>query len=314
MINNPANYEEIKDYWLLEPVGGLGEAFVAACLMKTFKAEKGGKVLFLTTSQSKYDLLKTFKDIDELFLLNPYTDAPVLQELINNNKIIDINIYKEDSYLATDMIDRTEHCLGLEGDSYLTKPVISKEDKTIAKDAFEKLGLQQGKTIFLSPYANSCNFRVITERFWSKLADELIKRGFEVVFNVDENSYANYKKVYLPINQIIPFADLCTHVLSFRSGLIDVIAGTTTAKLMVLYAGNNQQFSVAFTNEDLINITKKFYKYDDNIGLAENFLNMELINTIAKGSDIEQIIFDGDEENLLNYIIELCLNSKKTNT
>lgn len=306
-MDNNMDYSDIRDYWLLEPVGGLGEAFVAAGLMKAFKEKCGGKVVFITTSQSKYDLLKTFKDIDKLILFNISTDASALQDLIKSNKIIDINLYKEDSYLATDMIDRTKHCLGIEGDVELTKPIINNEDESVAKDVFEKLSLKKGRTIFLSPYANSCNFKVLSENFWTKLADELIKKGFEVVFNVDEKSYPNYKKVYLPINQIIPFANLCSHVLSFRSGLVDVIAGTTSAKLMVIYAGNDQQFSVAFSNNDLIDITKKFYRYDDEIGLVENFLTMELINTIAKSDNkIEQIIFDGNEENLLNHILKLC--------
>lgn len=306
MTADNIDYSNIKNYWLLEPVGGLGEAFVAASLMKAFKEKNGGKVLFITSSQSKYDLLKNFEDIDKLLLFDISTDAFTLQEIIKNNKIVDINLYKEDSYLATDMIDRTKHCLGLEGDVELTKPIVYSQDEKIAKEVFDKLGLKKDRTIFLSPYANSCNYKVLSENFWSKLADEFIKNGYEVVFNVDENSYLKYKRVYLPINQTIPFANLCSHVLSFRSGLIDVIAGTTTAKLMVIYAGNDQQFSVAFSNSDLINITQKFYRYDDEIGLTENFLNMELINTIAKNNTIEQIIFDGNEENLLKHILELC--------
>lgn len=300
--NNNNDFSDIKDYWLLEPVGGLGEAFVSASLMKTYKEKFGGKVLFITNSKSKYDLLKTFEDIDRLLLLSPNTDPLTLQNLIKNNKVIDINIYKEDSYLATDMVDRTKHCLGLEGDIEITKPKISEEDEKATKEIFDKLGLKEGKTVFLSPWAHSCNYKVLSEEFWSNLADEFIKKGYEVVFNVSQDCYTNYKRIYMPINQVIPFANLCSQVISFRSGLVDVIAGTTETKLTVIYAGDCHQFAIAFTNKDLIDITKKFYRYDDEIGISENFLMMELINIISDSNNIEQLVFDGDEAKLIKQI------------
>lgn len=297
--------QTLEGYALMEPVGGLGEAFVAGALTKSYKQKFNKKVLFITSSPAKFDLLKTFKDIDEVLLLNMQTANEMVKQLITQNEVIDINIYKEDGYIASDMVDRTKHCLGLNNEIELEKPFIPEETNTKAKLTFEMMGLKEGKTVLISPYANSCNFNLVDESLWIELANAIEARGYDVVFNTNDNLFKDFHKIYLPITQMVHFSKLCSNVISFRSGLVDLLAGTIEPKIAVIYPASNQLFSSAFSNNDLAAITKRFYKYNDSKSLIENFLDMELINVLSDCKNIKQILFDANRGTFIEKCLEI---------
>ncbi len=297
-----AKIDQYQNYYIFEPVGGLGEAYVAASLVHSFKEHYDGKVMFITSSNSKKNLLDTFEDIDVTLVVSE-EEKTQLQDPLLNNKFIDINLYKDTEILSKNMIDRTKMLMRLQSKNAIySKPKPSNKAKEDANKIFNELNLND-KTVFLSTKANSCNWTAIPESFWAKLANILIEKGYNVVFNAEDGFY-KYKKVFLPIDQTIEFAKLCCHSISFRSGFSDILAGISKSNLTVIYPDNNQKFSIAFTNELLVQITKIFYEYDDSLGIVENFLNMDLINIVFAGKNLNQLTYDGKD----TVLLEKCIN------
>lgn len=306
---NIYNWQEYKDYFILKPVGRLGETFVTAILTRSFKEQFGGKVIFLTTNPVEYEFLQSFQSIDKVLLYDIYDEEYLLKCLSNNNTIVDINIYRETPYLSTNMIERTAQFLNLTTINDFEKPFIPEEQRLSAQDTFKQLNLKEENTIFLSPFANSCNYTCLSEQFWNNLAKEICNQGYNVVFNSPDNCFSEYQSVYLPINQTIAFVNMCKQAIMFRSGLVDILAGSSSVPISVLYPNSNKQFAIGFNDNDLINITKKYYKYNDKIDISNNFINLDLLKIISAPNQVNQIIFDGNENNLFKTLISSIINS-----
>lgn len=106
-------------------------------------------------------------------------------------------------------------------------------------EIFDKYSLIKGKTILLSPYANTIH--KMPESFWCELAEKLMKDGYCVCTNVsgkDEQPIKGTKGIFIPYIQIIDFLNKAGGFVGMRSGLCDIVS-STTASMVVLYPYGN---------------------------------------------------------------------------
>lgn len=106
-------------------------------------------------------------------------------------------------------------------------------------EIFDKYNLYKGKTILLSPYANTIH--TMSEDFWCILANKLKKKGYCVCTNVNGENEKPIKGtigIFIPYVQIIDFLNKSGGFIGMRSGLCDIVS-STTAKMAVLYPYGN---------------------------------------------------------------------------
>lgn len=104
-----------------------------------------------------------------------------------------------------------------------------------ADDIFIECGLKKGKTILLSPYANTVYD--VDKSFWMELVNILTELGFDVCTNVatpDEKAIPNTRAVFISYSKLISFLDDCAGFIGLRSGLCDLISGSKV-KMALIY-------------------------------------------------------------------------------
>lgn len=112
-------------------------------------------------------------------------------------------------------------------------PIIYKNDAYINK-LFEMNGLRKGKTVILSPYANTIN--CFPERFWERLTKILIDRDFDVCTNASNNEAGikGTKKIWFDLEHAEHVVNTAGFFIGIRSGFCDIVCGGTGRKV-VLY-------------------------------------------------------------------------------
>ena len=104
-----------------------------------------------------------------------------------------------------------------------------------ADTIFEQYDLREGKTVLLSPYANTA--ADIPMSAWEELATDLKAHGYDVCTNVSSESelpVTGTKGVFIPYAKLLDFLNKAGGFIGLRSGLCDIIS-TTTAKKVILY-------------------------------------------------------------------------------
>lgn len=107
---------------------------------------------------------------------------------------------------------------------------------------FAKGELKKGEVVVLCPGANSYSRE--DEVFWIELARAIARKGYTPVFNNNKPElYTEFKSVFLKIVDMIAFMELCGQVITVRSGMSDVAAYFTRAKLISLFPTDWQSWS-----------------------------------------------------------------------
>ena len=136
---------------------------------------------------------------------------------------------------------------------------------------FEKNGLVTGKTVILSPYANT--LADLPEDFWSFIAKRLKEKGFVVCTNSGsekEKAIAGTIKLFFPLNFAPQLIEKAGYFVGIRSGFCDVISAAK-AKKIVLYDRSNRFFN------------SSAYEYFslNHMGLCEDAVEIEFDNQNA---------------------------------
>ncbi|MGC8621878.1 MAG: hypothetical protein ACP5U0_08205 [Caldisphaera sp.] len=160
--------------------------------------------------------------------------------------------------------------------------LISADDIIESQRIFKKLGLTERKTVFIN--LETHGGRKIYEETPITL-EEIIKTvkecGLEYVINTNDlkiiERFGN--SIYLPLNLLIPFSELCGNIIAFRSGMVDILSNTKTKK-------------VIFYNGRLV----LFMLLDKNILLHSEILQFYIDNN----TDIRRI-YDEIKDFLINY-------------
>ncbi len=111
---------------------------------------------------------------------------------------------------------------------------------TKSASQFERAGLPVGKTVVLSPYSNT--LLDLPGEFWAQLADRLKEKGYAVCTNTSgpmEPVVPGTEAVFFPLDTAPWFLDQAGYFVGVRSGLCDIISGSSARKI-ILYDAQNR--------------------------------------------------------------------------
>ncbi len=115
-----------------------------------------------------------------------------------------------------------------------------KDESECVRELFNKYGLPPGKTIIISPYSNTLSD--LPEWFWEGLVEKLSRKGYCVGTNSGgktEPAIAGSKEIFFPLDIAPQFIERAGGFIGVRSGLCDVISGTSARKV-ILYDARNR--------------------------------------------------------------------------
>lgn len=122
------------------------------------------------------------------------------------------------------------------------KPVLKNADEQI-KSIFAHHKLVFGKTVILSPYANT--LADLPNTFWNALTHALQEKGYVVCTNSSNEKEPAIKgtvPVFFPLDIAPQFVSSAGYFVGVRSGFCDVISGAE-AKKIILYDKSNRFFN-----------------------------------------------------------------------
>ncbi len=130
---------------------------------------------------------------------------------------------------------------------------------------FEQYGLQIGKTVVLSPYANT--IYEYHENLWVDIVRVCKERGFSVCTNCGapgETAIEGTTPVFFPFSQAVAFMDAAGYFVGIRSGLCDMISTSTCKKFIIYESGGVAYASSVFEYFSL-----------NKMGLCEDAIEVE---------------------------------------
>lgn len=167
--------------------------------------------------------------------------------------------------------------------SKITKPELCMKS---ADTLFEQNHLRKGKTILLSPYANTVTN--LSVDIWEKLANGLLRKGYDVCTNIsgNERPIKGTKGIFIPYSKLVDFLNQSGGLIALRSGLCD-IAGFTTAMKVILYPSEPLSYQVTY--------------YD--------YFSLKLMG-IADDNILELIYEENQSDNIQNKILKSFRDEK----
>ncbi|WGL51917.1 hypothetical protein P5P86_18435 [Nocardioides sp. BP30] len=122
----------------------------------------------------------------------------------------------------------------------------SAADPDAVTELMGRHGLEPGRTVVLAPYANTL-FERPDPAFWEQAAQALTERGFTVCTNCagDEQPVRGTVAVAVPFESMVAFMDRAGFFVGVRSGLCDVISGSSCRKI-VLYDADGRFYKASF--------------------------------------------------------------------
>lgn len=315
------NYVEEKysDDYIIFSRNGIGDTYFVARLIKEFKKKNPGRVMYITEKPKLKNYLKSFSSIDNIVadkIFEPLQYNIPLQCPIQKGKInylffpyrgLKKNYVFADSYANLLNVDIVN--------SEIENPRITEENYKNAEKEFKNLNIKPQKTIILIPEAVMFDYRILNEKFWIKLANKLTEEGYDVIFNSSNKTYSKlYKTTFLPIMDFLAFSKQVNHIISFRSGICDVLVGVGITNLTAIYPPNLEViWADKFIFDNLLN------KYHEKTKETEfeNIFHIYSLNSNFKRQDIKEIIHQTNKQTMqeiLNSITEERLTTTKIKT
>ena len=292
---------------------GAGDIFFAASLLEEFKKTHPGKIVYITDKPNMKNFIESFSGVDEVIADEDtalFQGLSTVQKTLQKGQINFLFFPYRGTKPNYVFADSYANLLGLSPAVPRTLPRISNENKSNAHEEFQKLSLNAQKTVILIPESVMFDYRILSCEFWKTLAKNLQKAGFDVVINSKNKTYKNFKTTFLPINDFIEFSKSVKHVISFRSGICDVLAGCGIKNITAIYPPNLELiWADKFIFDNMLN------KYHQRLFETEfeNIFHIYSLNSNFKTNENKEIIFDYNENKLQKEILkDLTSNKKET--
>jgi hypothetical protein len=146
-------------------------------------------------------------------------------------------------------------------------------------ELFEQQGLAPGRTVVLSPYANTL-FHVPDQAFWAGVAARCAERGLSVCTNCapNEEPIAGTIAARFPLLLAPDFIETAGYLVGVRSGFCDVVSGAGARKV-VLYDKDGRFYKSSF---------REYFSLEA-MGLGRNLVELEYS--------------PGDQDDLVNHVM-----------
>jgi hypothetical protein len=181
-------------------------------------------------------------------------------------------------------------------DTMLSKLNLNREDvkfkniflsESVKRNVIEKAqnaGLDINKFVFIAPFANSCE--TLSDNFWQKLINAIIKEGYDIYINCMQDKKAQYKgtkSFYLSFSEVLVLAQKAVKIIGLRSGLCEILA-TTKRPMDIIYTDfkdGRVLFEKLSSAKVLLTFSLKFLpiqnahikEYDYNAAKEDDLLN-----------------------------------------
>ena len=155
--------------------------------------------------------------------------------------------------------------------------------------------IKLGKTIYISPFATSCKDELAFE-FWEGLANRLIDKGYDVIFNAPSNSLysKSHRTCLFNLANTVELVTRCGFFIGWRSGLCDVIGMYANAKNIIIYPSTPHLINNLLV-PDGFSYAEAYMKCCSlktmwGVEAVEIINNSDLLNQIEKELDICQVL------------------------
>lgn len=312
-INKEISESYPNDYIIFSR-NGVGDIYFVASLLEEFKKkEPTKKIIYMTDKPKLVKFISSFSGVDKVVADKDFKILQVispLQKKMEPGKINYLYFPYRGSKKNFVFADSYANLLDLDLKTQRSLPKLTKENLQKAEAEFKRLKCTPDKTIILIPEAVMFDYKVLTTKFWTKLADILKKEGYQVVFNSKSKAFKNYKSTFLEMTDFIAFCKLVKHIISFRSGVCDVLAGANINNITAIYPQNlDVIWANKFIFDNLLN------KYHEQVGLTEfeNIFNIYSLNSNFNRRNIKEIIYEYNDNKLITEILS-SVNSNKIDT
>ena len=306
--------------WL--PFGSIGEFTQIISLIKAFKEKINKNIVLITNKKVEKDVVSL---IDESIVKCYYKDRLLLNENersfiktvdnLNNNVIY--NAFKcpdEYSNKRDNILDFLKDYYNLDRDVELyrinpIRPENNNRDFLDVENIFKNK-----KVVFIFPEANTYDYTIITKEVWVHVATKLTKEGYICIFNSKEK-YGDFVNIFFDIKETLYLASLASSIISFRSGIAELLAISSICNMIVIYPNGKTHFLLEnsvyrqlFKNKTIKDYEKelaenKVYILDKNYSPIIASFNINSIPKMFNKNNCENYIYDFDNEDFYNFII-----------
>lgn len=286
---------------------GLGDNFFLAAYISQFKKSHRGTVGVLLREDRCLEMLQQFPAIDEIYVSREYFfrcfNSGVSTTNIKKNSVIKIHFpYNKDLYAPKCFGQHYGYLLGFDSNVNMDLPKLDSKYLELAQKEYVKEALDSSNTIIISPYSRFFDFTNCTADFWKKIADNLIKKGYSVVFNTKDKVYEDYKCIFPDnIMTFVGMIGLCNTFISMRAGINDIAGGFGFSNQIILYPAN-----FALTNEPCFDkfrvIHSQLLKKYNKIPLEECLHNFYSLKTHFN-IDCKEILLSENKDEILDELL-----------
>lgn len=144
-------------------------------------------------------------------------------------------------------------------------PQIARTD--YAEKLFDSMGLKQGKTVIIAPYAGSYRSGISME-YWEELTRWLIDRDFTVC----TNSAGDYepvingtKAIFFPFSEAVNTVEYAGYFIAVRSGLCDIVSYSRCKKI-ILYESMLNAVSIDYFSLKRMGLSDDAVEFEYDVG------------------------------------------------
>ena len=303
---------------------GLGEFSNVVCLLKPLK-EKINKNIVLIVNRDIETKLCSLFDSFQYFYKN---NLIIKEEDIDYNKnhlpeVLDTTkIYPAYKYFHTGDIVRKEKLWILYYKNYFNLDKNTKLDRIKPSRPennnqdfldIEKI-FKNEKVIFIFPEANTFDCSIINKNTWLDIANKLKNQGYTCIFN-SKDKYDNFINIFFDIKETIYLANLANSIISFRAGMSELLAISTTCNMIVVYPNaKTHLFSKSLCYFDINEYSNKlrnneipilfdYNKEDDNTTIIQKAFQLYSIPDNFDRENCVEYIYDFNDNDFYNFIL-----------
>ena len=270
--------KKYKDYWIFCPRWSLGDAAICASLMHDFKKQNKGKVVFILSKNSLYQLFRYAKDIDVL-IFDRVFDTLQLNKIYNGFQKGKISYL----FAATGNVKKADNLL------FLYQNMLNLKNQPTCINLTQKKFKKMPKKDFVLIIPDSVTFdsSCFDEIFWSDKIKEFLEKGYDVYFNTNNPLFGKFNRIFYPLIDTCLLAKKAKKVIAVRSGIVDLFVSLGIENMEVLYP---PEMKISYlTIEKEVEIHKNVFNWKQQLSIDENLFNIYSINKMF-ASNIEENI------------------------
>lgn len=228
-----------KSIFLFSPLAGIGEFTQSICLMKAFKEKINKNIVILTSRLTEIDICNLYNPTVQGCYLRKLKFLPeAIPENPREGQLYSLYINNFEKTIHNLDIEYVKEYFHLDLKAPIQKIVPKRPEQVSNEFILTEQFMKENKTILIFPDANTYDSSVIDDDTWKFIADEIKNnkevKNLEIIFN-RQNPISGHKNIFLPLKETIYLSSLAYGIVSFRSGITEILALTTKAPMVAIY-------------------------------------------------------------------------------